>query len=79
MRLFFTLAGAALMTVGLSGCTGGAIDEGIEPNVDMTKSYPPPAKADFGSMGRGAGPKKQAKAAASKADAAAPKADPGGG
>ena len=38
MRHFFTLAGAALMTVGLSGCGGGGIDEGIEPNVDLSKT-----------------------------------------
>ena len=48
---FCILAGAALMTVGLSGC-GGGIQEGIEPDVDMTKAYPTPAKADMSGQGR---------------------------
>ena len=51
MRLFCILAGAALMTVGLSGC-GGGIQEGIEPNVDMTKTYPTPANADMSGAGQ---------------------------
>jgi len=67
MRLFFcTLVGVVLMTAGLSGCGGGGIQEGVEPNVDMTKDYSPSAKATL-LVDKKPGKKKKADADANKA------------
>lgn len=60
MRHFFTLTVAALMTVGLSGC-GGGIGEGIEPNVDLTKTYEPEIKAQMTTNKQPASSRKEVK------------------
>ena len=79
------LAGAAFLTVGLSVVAGGVFREGIEPNVDMSKTYETPVKAYHGSsQGQAVDePEEEAEADLKKAqdeeDKTAPAAAPGGG